>query len=82
MTQPTSTHNMPARMNGKRHPVCADNHAPRICVNIPHTQTGMLMACAVAAFQPSSVRMVGMNADMEAAVMSQQKNMSVGKRIL
>jgi hypothetical protein len=38
---------------------------------------GMLITWAWAAFQPSSVKMVGMKDDIEAAVMSQQKNMMV-----
>jgi hypothetical protein len=35
------------------------------------------MACAVFAVHPSSVKIVGIKADILAAVMSQQKNMRV-----
>jgi hypothetical protein len=41
------------------------------------SQIGIDMTWARAAFQPSSVKIIGMKEDMEAAVMSQQKNIRV-----
>lgn len=77
MIQPMSTKVMPSKMKGKRRPVRPEMKAPAIWQTIPISQMGIDMAWARAAFHPSSVRMVGMNADIEAAVMSQQKNINV-----
>lgn len=44
---------------------------------IPTTQIGIDMTCAVDLVQPSSLRMVGVNAEIEAALMSQQKKTTV-----
>lgn len=54
---------------------------PESWVAIPASHTGIDIACASLAVHPSSVRMVGMKADMLAAVRSQQKNMSVLHRL-
>lgn len=44
---------------------------------IPTTQIGIDMTWAVDLVQPSSLRMVGVKAEIEAALMSQQKKTTV-----
>lgn len=55
------------------------SHVTRKDETIPEAQTGMAMSCATVLVQPSSVKMVGEKADIEAAVMSQQKKQRVNK---
>jgi hypothetical protein len=55
----------------------AESQAPESWAAMPASHTGMDIACASFAVQPSSVKIVGMKADILAAVKSQQKNMSV-----
>lgn len=46
---------------------------------IPEAQTGMVISCDTVFVQPNSIKMVGENADTEAAVISQQKKQRVNR---
>jgi hypothetical protein len=80
--QPTMERQIAGRRNGQRLlilPLMRDVDKP---AQIPAIQTGMVMTCALLAVQPSWLRIVGLNEEIDPADISAQKKRSVMSQIL
>jgi hypothetical protein len=74
---PTTEIQIAGRMNGQRMFNLPARRQDAVEPTIPRIQTGIVITCALLAFQPSSLRMVGLKELIEPAEKSAQKNSNV-----
>lgn len=82
IAQPTSWQQIEPSTNGARRFTRDAVKVTRKVKTMPAPQTGMVITCALALVQPSSFKMDVMKADIDEAVISQQKKHSVKRWIL